>query len=172
MAEMKDDLSGIKPETEHFCIHAGDEGSLWENTNNADWSVAEGPTVIRRGDKYYLFYSCNDFRSKDYAVGYAVSDSPLGPWKRYEGNPIISRHNVGHHGSGHGDIFTTPEGKMYYVLHTHFSKEKVQIRRTALVEMRAEEKEGGETVFSILPETFRFIEVPAEKTAPAENLGK
>lgn len=172
VAEMKDDLSGIKPETEHFCIHAGDEGSLWENTNNADWSVAEGPTVIRRGDKYYLFYSCNDFRSKDYAVGYAVSDSPLGPWKRYEGNPIISRHNVGHHGSGHGDIFTTPEGKMYYVLHTHFSKEKVQIRRTALVEMRAEEKEGEETVFSILPETFRFIEVPAEKTAPAENLGK
>lgn len=61
---------------------------------------------------------------------------------------------------------------MYYVLHTHFSKEKVQIRRTALVEMRAEEKEGEETVFSILPETFRFIEVPAEKTAPAENLGK
>src|SRR5690606_36743644 len=78
VAEMKDDLSGIYPETVVKCIDAEDS---WENIENAEWSVIEGPTVIKQGELYYLIYSANDFRSTNYAVGYAVSDSPTGPWK-------------------------------------------------------------------------------------------
>jgi beta-xylosidase len=75
---MKDDLSAIIPETLRECI-AATEG--WENKANSNWPVAEGPSVLKHNGLYYLFYTANDFRNPDYAVGYATSSNPLGPWK-------------------------------------------------------------------------------------------
>jgi xylan 1,4-beta-xylosidase len=115
VTEMKPDLSDIIPGTEKECI-ASTEG--WENTARSEWPVAEGPTVLKHKNIYYLIYSSNDFRNKDYAVGYATSNSPIGPWKKYTGNPIISRQTVGHNGSGHGDVFADKRGLLYYVVHT------------------------------------------------------
>src|SRR5690606_32445612 len=91
VAEMTGDLTAIKSETLRECIYAEED---WENTENAGWSVAEGPTVVKKDGLYYLLYSANDFRNPDYAVGYAVSDSPLGPWEKPENNPIISSRNT------------------------------------------------------------------------------
>lgn len=51
VARMKDDLSAIKPEALKECIHASD---AWENTEKAEWPVAEGPTVLKHGGLYYL----------------------------------------------------------------------------------------------------------------------
>lgn len=95
--------------------------------------IMEGPTVIKLDGKYYLFYSANHFMSPDYAVGYAVSDSPLGPWVKNPANPIIHRDIVGEKGSGHGDIFTDNEGRMRYVYHVHNSDSVVSPRRTRIV---------------------------------------
>ena len=64
----------------------------------------EGPTVVKLDDLYYLFYSANHFKNIDYAVGYATSTSPYGPWKKHANNPIIHRSIVHENGSGHGDI--------------------------------------------------------------------
>ena len=61
--------------------------------------VMEGPTVIKLDGVYYLFYSANDYRSIDYAVGYATSNSPMGPWTKNENSPIIHRSIVGENGS-------------------------------------------------------------------------
>ncbi len=59
------------------------------------------PFILKKDGKYFLTYSCNDYRNQDYAVGYAVSDSPMGPWTKYEGNPILLRPQdyvgTGHH---------------------------------------------------------------------------
>jgi xylan 1,4-beta-xylosidase len=68
VAQLKDDLSGIRPETLKECITATDE---WENTARAEWPVAEGPSVLKHKGMYYLLYTANDFRNPDYAVGYA-----------------------------------------------------------------------------------------------------
>jgi xylan 1,4-beta-xylosidase len=88
VAEMQDDLSSIKIETLQECV----SGELpWENTHKATWPVTEGPTVVKQNDIYYLFYSANDFRNPDYAVGYATSNHPLGPWKKQMDSPIIVR---------------------------------------------------------------------------------
>lgn len=133
VTEMKPDLSDVVPGTERECI-ASTAG--WENTAGSAWPVAEGPTVLVHENTYYLIYSANDFRSKDYAVGYATSGSPLGPWKKYEGNPIISRHTVGQNGSGHGDVFTDKNGKMKYVIHTHYSDDRVSPRATAVIGLK------------------------------------
>lgn len=132
VAELKADLSGIKPETLAKCIEAD---AAWENTEKAAWTVTEGPTVVKQNGLYYLVYSANDFRSKDYAVGYAVSTSPLGPWKKYEGNPLLSRQHTGKPGSGHGDLFKDAKGNWRYVFHSHLSNSKVGPRKTALVKV-------------------------------------
>jgi xylan 1,4-beta-xylosidase len=130
VAEIEHDFSGIKEETLTECITATEN---WENIENAKWSVSEGPTVLKHNDLYYLIYSSNHYRSKDYAVGYALSNSPYGPWDKYEGSPILRREHVNQNGAGHGDIFTDQDQNMYYVFHTHNSDTTIGPRRTALV---------------------------------------
>jgi len=62
VADLNDDLMIVKPENTRDCIAAS---SKWENTAGAKWPVAEGPTVIKHKDLYYLIYSANDFRNPD-----------------------------------------------------------------------------------------------------------
>lgn len=134
VAELNNDFSDIKPETVRFCIAAADQP--WENTANTGWPVSEGPTLLKHKELYYLFYSANDFRNKDYAMGYAVAKSPSGPWKKYEKNPVVSRQNIGINGTGHGDFFKDPAGDLMYVFHTHFSDSIVSPRLTAVVKAK------------------------------------
>lgn len=106
--------------------------------------VMEGPTVIKLDGKYYLFYSANHFMSPDYAVGYAVADSPVGPWTKNPKNPIIHRGIVGEKGSGHGDIFLDNDSNYRYVYHVHNSDSVVAPRRTRIVtlDMRKDSDTG------------------------------
>ncbi|WP_289666198.1 glycoside hydrolase family 43 protein [Flavobacterium panacagri] len=132
VAELKDDLSGIKEETLKECI----SGILpWENTQNVSWPVTEGPTVLKHNDLYYMIYSANDFRNPDYAVGYATAKSPYGPWVKATDSPIISKKEVGINGAGHGDVFYDKKGKMKYVLHTHFSDSGVSPRKAGIIDI-------------------------------------
>lgn len=131
----------------------------WENTRSVKWTVTEGPTVLKRGNKYYMFYSANDFRNPDYAVGYATADHPLGPWMKSEQKPVISRQRPGINAPGHDEIFTDDKGKMYYVFHTHYSNEKVAPRRTAMVQISFQDEGGKERVKVdiSLPSLFRSL---------------
>ncbi|WP_286968299.1 glycoside hydrolase family 43 protein [Flavobacterium sp. UBA4854] len=132
VAELNDDFSGVKEETLKECI----SGILpWENTQNVSWPVTEGPTVLKHNNVYYMIYSANDFRNPDYAVGYATASSPMGPWEKATESPIISRKDVGINGVGHGDVFYDKNGKMKYVLHTHFSNSGVSPRKAAIIDI-------------------------------------
>lgn len=122
MAKMKDDLSGFDEGGERFLIRAEEE---WETR---DCSVVEGPFVLKHHEKYYLTYSANHTRSPDYAVGYAVSESPYGPFIKYKGNPILHKtefvNGVGHHS------FTRSHNKdeLVCVYHCHYNKRQFQPR--------------------------------------------
>ncbi len=64
---------------------------LWSGTQGEwdDYQVA-CPKVIRIGDTYYMFYS--GARQGDYprwGIGIATATSPLGPWRKYNTNPIL-----------------------------------------------------------------------------------
>lgn len=131
VAEMKDDLSDIKPDTEKLCIEAEQP---WEDTQDVEWKVTEGPTILKQNGLYYFFYSANDFRNIDYAVGYAIADNPYGPWKKAEDNPIIHRSQIGINGPGHGDFFKDKDGKWKYVFHVHASGSEVSPRKTAIID--------------------------------------
>ncbi len=131
VAEMADDFQSIKDETITHCLSA--ESNTWERTNSTPTAqVVEGPTVIKDGGYYYLIYSANHYQSIDYAVGYAYSTSPKGPWKR-AGKPFLTRHNTGINGSGHGDLVKDAQGQWYYVFHVHASNATIHNRRTAIV---------------------------------------
>ncbi|RVU02432.1 beta-xylosidase [Mucilaginibacter limnophilus] len=152
VSRLKNDLSDIDESTTIECISAVEP---WENTANAPWPVSEGPTVVNHNGLYYLFYSANDFRNIDYAVGYATATSPLGPWMKYTANPIISRKNTGYNGTGHGDLFTGKDGKLYYVLHTHNSNTNTGRRKTAVIGVSF--SKDTPSVFTADPKTFRFL---------------
>ena len=148
VAEMTDDLSGIKEETAKECVSAT---LPWENAAKAGWSVAEGPTVLHIGDTYYLFYSANSYTDIDYAVGVATAPSPYGPWTKSD-QSVINRANIGHYGTGHGDMFKDAQGHWNYVFHTHNSLTEVQPRKTAIVGL----SQQGHT-FSVEEGTFHYL---------------
>ena len=153
VAELKDDLSGINSETLRECIAATED---WEHTAKTGWPVAEGPSVLKHKAVYYLLYTANDFRNPDYAVGYATSNSPLGPWKKWSGNPIMHKKHIGENGTGHGDFFR--QGKnLFYVFHTHNRADKVGPRKTALVKVRFEKSKDGPDLLRIEPSSFHFL---------------
>jgi len=162
VAEIKPDLSEILPETLKECISASEN---WENTTKSGWPVAEGPTVIKRNGLYYLFYTANDFRNPDYAVGFATSNSPLGPWKKFEGNPILSRKNIDAYGTGHGDFFNDKRGRLNYVFHTHNSATAVNRRRTAVLKVNF--IKGADKLDLPVPdfEHFYFLETKKRQQA-------
>lgn len=154
VAELEDDLLAIKPETLKECLSSEQK---WENTKNVEWPVSEGPTVLKHGDLYYMIYSANDFRNPDYAVGFATSNSPLGPWEKAIESPIIHKDVLGIYGTGHGDVFFDKSGEMQYVLHTHFNDSQVSPRRTAIVKIDFKENGNESDLLKIEKESFRFL---------------
>jgi beta-xylosidase len=51
---------------------------------DSTWEAAlvEGPSMVREGDTYLLFYSANDWASDSYAIGFARCESPRGPCEK------------------------------------------------------------------------------------------
>jgi beta-xylosidase len=51
------------------------------------------PAIIRKDNKYFLFFGANDIQSdNEYGgIGVAVSDKPSGPFKDYLGKPLIDK---------------------------------------------------------------------------------
>jgi len=154
VTELKADFSDIIPETTQPCL-TGTEP--WENTAKTDWPVTEGPTVLKKNNIYYLFYSANDFRNPDYAVGYATSSSPKGPWVKYAGNPVISKKLLKINGTGHGDFFTDKNGALQYVFHTHHNNQKVSPRATAIIKAVFVSDKNGGYHLQIDHKSFRFL---------------
>jgi GH43 family beta-xylosidase len=101
----------------------------WENAHVGDYALSggqkkdrrweEGSTTFKLGGAYYLTYSANNWESPSYGVGYATAPSPLGPFKKYAGNPILSQDpSIGMYSTGHGSVAFSPDGsEMYYVHH-------------------------------------------------------
>jgi xylan 1,4-beta-xylosidase len=156
VSELKKDLSDLQTGTEKECI-SGTEP--WENTQKTNWPVTEGPTVIRKGCLYYLIYSANDFRNVDYAVGYATSETPFGPWKKDSSNPFLHKSELSLNGTGHGDLFKDKHGFYHYVLHAHFSPTVVSPRRTGIVNIQFLKRKNLKDQYSIVADdsSFEFL---------------
>ena len=49
------------------------------------------PAIVKKQDKYYLFFSANDIQNQQQkgGIGVGVADKPEGPYKDYLGKPLI-----------------------------------------------------------------------------------
>ena len=121
--ELDDDLTTPRPATLHKCI------SVQQSWENLLGRVNEGPFILKHNNIYYLTYSGNDYRSQDYAVGYAQARNITSTsWSKYSGNPIVRRvENLV--GCGHHSFFTDKEGRLRIVFHAHDSESQVAPRR-------------------------------------------
>ncbi len=76
-------------------------------TQSAPWQspTIEGPTVIRDGSRYYLFYGANSYNTARSAIGYATSNSLFGPYT----NRSVTSPWLGTTGNAQG-----PQGPMIF----------------------------------------------------------
>ena len=149
VAELSNDFTTMNESTAKPCVKAASEG--WENVSKSTWPVAEGPTVVKMGDTYYMFYSANGYTDAAYAVGVATAKSPLGPWTK-PSSPLISTSVIGYNGTGHGDLFTDNDGNLQYVMHTHYSNTEVAPRRTGIVTLQF-----NDGAFHVKDKSFRYL---------------
>lgn len=137
VVELEDNLTEMKPETMTHCIHVS---QAWEEV----WPrVNEGAFVVKHNGMYYMTYSANSYESPYYGIGFATADNPMGPWTKYENNPIYQ--NVGElTGIGHSAMFTDKDGNLRKVFHAHNSKTEIHPRLMYICNVNFDEKDGKE----------------------------
>jgi len=92
----------------------------WEMTN---MPVIEAPWMLKHQGVYYLLYSGGIADSEHYAIWYATSIKPSGPFTKYHENPIIRKED-GILGPGHVSVTRDQEGKLWMVYHQQKDKTK------------------------------------------------
>lgn len=81
--------------------------------------IVEGAVMLKHNGLYYLMYSCNSYSRPEYAVGYATAKSPLGPFTKYENNPVLTSDGDRMVGTGHHDVIASPDGtELFCVYHS------------------------------------------------------
>jgi xylan 1,4-beta-xylosidase len=131
----------------------------WEKEGN----VTEGPFMLKRGDTFYMMYSGTRADSPNYAIGYATSKSPMGPFKKYEGNPIASRTSEVL-GPGHHCVIEGPDKQLWMVYHQKWKPEIGWRRFLALDRIWFNDQGALET------EVSRGVDRPAPRM-PAKSGG-
>ncbi|MCD7755414.1 MAG: glycoside hydrolase family 43 protein, partial [Firmicutes bacterium] len=112
-----EDYTHVKEGAEHTLLLTPEQS--WELLNNGDYQWNEGPEMLKHDGVYYLFYSGGYYGDSSYAMGYATSDSPLGPFVKYEGNPIISSTEAVSGPGNNSFFYTLDGGEMFNAYHTH-----------------------------------------------------
>ena len=126
-ARLKPDFSGIEGEI----MPVNDCYAEWELKSVPRGVLCnEAPTVFKHDGTYYMTFSANETHMGDYAVGCQTATSPLGPWKKYESNPLICSspadgpRSIGGlpiiDSPGHNGIIFDKEGNPEYIIyHRH-----------------------------------------------------
>lgn len=111
----------------------------------ASWEgvVREAPVVERTQDgNYALTYSGSPYNNTCYAVGLALSASPLGPFRRAGDGPFLSDDPaIGLYGPGHHAFTTAADGSKVIVFHTQTTLDRDQGRQIRWA--RVEEQPDG-----------------------------
>lgn len=85
----------------------------WEKKGGA---ITEAPWMIKHKGTYYLLYSGGGAHTRYYAIGYAFSGNPTGPFVKYSGNPVIKSWD-GVYGPGHCGVVKDDSGALWMVYH-------------------------------------------------------
>lgn len=98
----------------------GEPTRLIVNDQAWEGGVVEAPTMWKHDDKYYMFYSANDYGGAAYSVGYATCDTPMGPCQDAPENPILKSafdRIPAVVGPGHQTIIVDDDGEEWVAYH-------------------------------------------------------
>ena len=105
-------------------LSMNDKQAEWESRSvtsgevNRRWT--EGSFILKKNGVYYIMYSSNFFGGENYAVGYATSDSPLGPFVKADNNPVLEKNTPKGGivtGVGHNSVTWSKDGKQLYCVY-------------------------------------------------------
>ena len=126
--------------------------------------IVEGPEMIKHKGHYYLTYSGSHYRDRRYAVGYAVSGTPTGPFRKYEGNPVLKQTDKVC-GPGHHCFAKSPDGsETFIVYHVHFSTKKPLPRKLAIDRIRFVPQADGPDILEVLGPTSTPQPAPSQRS--------
>lgn len=162
VAELNDDMLTIKEDTIKFVFAPTQDWELSQKPPVA--KVNEGPFVIKHNGTYYMTYSGNHFQSPDYGVGYATAPTPLGPWTKYDYNPIM-KSNALVPGAGHHSLIWSPDGKeLFIVYHTHNRVGQVEPRKLAIDRVQFVPQASGTDAMEVWGPTMMPQPLPSGST--------
>lgn len=110
----------------------------WSPSFAGNMECVEGPYMLKHDGKYYLTYCANSYVDTEYAVGYAVSDSPLGTYVKPDetylqnmicgvpgqtGTYINTRYLGFQTGTGHASICKVGD-EYLLAYHAHYNRDR------------------------------------------------
>ena len=116
-AELNKDMLSIKEST--LTVLTPEGGDLHS------WAYREAPYVFYRQGKYYFLWSVDDTGSPNYHVCYGVSNSPLGPIEKVNGEYptiLIQRPELKIYGTAHNSILQLPGQDKWYIVYHRINK--------------------------------------------------
>ncbi|KAJ9144131.1 Arabinoxylan arabinofuranohydrolase [Pleurostoma richardsiae] len=78
-------------------------------------NYVEGPQMFKLNGTYYMMWSEGGWTGPDYAVSYAMSDLPLGPFDRVA--KILQQDSAVATGSGHNGVMNVPGTDIWYIVY-------------------------------------------------------
>ncbi len=166
--EIKPDFSGVVGQPQLLLqppSKMNDSQSEWESRSvtsrevNRRWN--EGSFLFKENNTYYMMYSANFFGGQNYAVGYATSNHPLGPFEKASSNPVLqSKEGTAGlvTGTGHNMVLTMPNKQRLCVYHGR--TESTGHQRIVFINELHVSKDGRLTVEG---PTLDKMPVPSEK---------
>ena len=98
----------------------GEPVRLVHNDRAWEGRVVEAPTMWKHEDKYYLFFSANNYAGFEYSVGYANCQTAVGPCEDAPENPILASRMTEKPlviGPGHQTIIEDDDEETWLVYH-------------------------------------------------------
>lgn len=112
----------------------GEKTALFENDQEWEGNLVEGVAIFRKLGYFYATYSargCCEIDC-DYVTGVARSKSLLGPWEKYDANPI-QINNASWKCPGHGTVVEN-DGEFYMLYHAYNTEGSVFVGRQGVLE--------------------------------------
>ncbi|QBQ40174.1 arabinan endo-1,5-alpha-L-arabinosidase [Sphingobacterium psychroaquaticum] len=89
------------------------DGSLYKEVTPE--AYVEGPFMFIRNNKYYFMWSEGGWGGPHYKVAYAISDSPLGPFRRI--GTVLEQDELVATGAGHHSVIQVPNQDKYFIVY-------------------------------------------------------
>ena len=112
----------------------GEKHELFRNDQEWEGQLVEGVAIFRKNGYFYATYSargCCEITC-DYVTGVARSKSLLGPWEKYDMNPVL-KDNENWKCAGHGTV-VEKGGDLFMLYHAYNREGSVYVGRQGVLE--------------------------------------